>query len=153
MSEQKRVEFRGRLVSDEYSERHAHAQSITTYDNFADGVRRDRVRYGDPNDSYPGGITYATREERITARLELQPPGWQGDPDSLIEPNEVIRTDHRCADCDVDVGEFHLPGCDIERCPGCGGQAISCACYEDDEDDDEEDDDEDDDDKEDEDDP
>ena len=31
-----------------------------------------------------------------------------------------------CHDCDVDEGQLHLPGCDMERCPFCGGQLISC---------------------------
>ena len=36
-----------------------------------------------------------------------------------------------CGDCLTPWGEFHHPGCDIEECPRCGGQAISCGCTED----------------------
>jgi hypothetical protein len=35
-----------------------------------------------------------------------------------------------CHDCAVVPGEFHVPGCDVERCPACHGQAIACDCDE-----------------------
>jgi hypothetical protein len=35
---------------------------------------------------------------------------------------------HQCGDCGVSEGELHELGCDMERCPFCGHQLISCDC-------------------------
>jgi hypothetical protein len=38
------------------------------------------------------------------------------------------RPESRCHDCGAIEGQLHQRGCDMERCPFCGGQLISCDC-------------------------
>lgn len=38
----------------------------------------------------------------------------------------IIASGRTCHDCGVGLDQLHHPGCDIESCPLCGGQAISC---------------------------
>ena len=37
-----------------------------------------------------------------------------------------------CPDCQVLKGEFHVPSCDFEECPVCGGELLCCDCVFDD---------------------
>ena len=49
-------------------------------------------------------------------------------------PTAYIRVRHQgshvCGDCAADPGQLHVPGCDVEKCPKCKGQLISCGCFE-----------------------
>lgn len=42
--------------------------------------------------------------------------------------HEHFRPDARCNDCGAKKGFYHHPHCDMERCPRCGGQILSCDC-------------------------
>ena len=50
-----------------------------------------------------------------------------------IRWGQELRPRHRyepeeCRDCATPLGGVHHPGCCLERCPACHGQAISCGC-------------------------
>ena len=47
------------------------------------------------------------------------------------EPDDWGADRQPCHDCAVVKGQFHVPSCDVERCPKCGGQAITCECLDD----------------------
>lgn len=33
-----------------------------------------------------------------------------------------------CHDCNVVAGQLHHLGCDMEQCPNCGNQLLTCGC-------------------------
>lgn len=60
---------------------------------------------------------------------------WGDETDFLIKeknyPNEYIHFDENrtyCPDCIAKRGEYHMNLCDIEVCPKCGQQLITCGC-------------------------
>jgi hypothetical protein len=53
-------------------------------------------------------------------------PATPYNPKALHLPNWI-----RCPDCNVTAGGNHHANCDQENCPKCGGQLISCDCFDD----------------------
>ena len=52
-------------------------------------------------------------------------------PDFVSLPCSTFHFDEpggRCHDCNIIHGNVHHPGCDVERCPRCSGQLITCGC-------------------------
>jgi len=48
--------------------------------------------------------------------------------DHKIPTNFSVYSFEYCDDCCVKQGEYHLPLCDLEICPICGGQKLGCEC-------------------------
>ena len=57
---------------------------------------------------------YITIGGKDYRRIRFGDDGWTGNK--------------RCHDCGCEVGGIHHQGCDVERCPKCGLQLISCDC-------------------------
>lgn len=53
-------------------------------------------------------------------RIPFQPDEFMGDA-----------SDIHCGDCNTHPGGYHHLGCDMEECPRCHGQLLSCECGED----------------------
>ncbi len=49
--------------------------------------------------------------------------GKDPEPALVYQP---LNHGNNCHDCGAHPGHFHHPGCDMERCPWCGGQLITC---------------------------
>lgn len=62
--------------------------------------------------------------ENYLIRGHLYRPIFFGEEDDFWDFEE----DDTCGDCGCHYGKQHLPNCDIERCPCCGGQMLSCDC-------------------------
>jgi len=51
-------------------------------------------------------------------------------PDKKVYPAVPYKGEegNRCHDCNIAPDGYHHPGCDMERCPRCSGQLITCGC-------------------------
>jgi len=70
--------------------------------------------------------------ERIQAAQLVQSLTLDGEPVARVrygsEKDDWDADRLPCHDCRVLKGEFHVLSCDVEECPTCGDQLISCDC-------------------------
>lgn len=75
--------------------------------------------------------TSCTVTQEVMGSMEvLRIPFGKEALDAVYEDMFKVAPDTHCPDCRVPRGGYHHMGCDREECPGCGGQALGCACYE-----------------------
>lgn len=65
---------------------------------------------------------------RITAPDTINASAAMGRARKTLDSIKLDHGSHNCGDCGCAEGELHDLGCDMERCPKCGGQLISCDC-------------------------
>jgi len=63
-------------------------------------------------------LPYMRWQGRLYPRIRFGSESWAG--------KHPVAPDGCCGDCAVSPGQLHYPGCDIEECPICGGQAMMC---------------------------
>ena len=67
-------------------------------------------------------------EPILTVDGEIDPVKYGDElhPTMRSDQDGVLR--RRCGDCAALPGNYHHVGCDIEECPRCHGQLLSCDC-------------------------
>lgn len=87
-------------------------------------VKRDFVMYNGAlvHKNWPKKIE--EEQNRKTFRIE----GKEYDRVKWGDEQEKYEDHTNCGDCGVLKGQYHVAGCDLEECPKCGWQRLSCDC-------------------------
>lgn len=72
---------------------------------------------------YSQEIKYVKKGKVKYKRLKYGEAIWKIDGETFEESS---RADEPCGDCAATIGYFHSSGCDMEQCPACGEQLLSC---------------------------
>jgi hypothetical protein len=91
--------------------------------DIATGVCRARL-----GSLFSDSVLAMSVQDRIQAEIDRNRAPFAAaiEADIKAHPPKVDR--HICHCCRAVEGEFHKPGCDMERCPFCGRQLTSCSC-------------------------
>lgn len=99
--------------------------------DVSEGAIRNLLKVGDdPRAKAPDALTLSKAgialgvDPLVFFRLAGYIPPSSGQHSTTPETSEIAT----CTDCGAEEGELHELGCDMERCPFCGGQLITCDC-------------------------
>jgi hypothetical protein len=76
---------------------------------------------------WPARIRAAQTITRVTLADGTYERLTYGEEPSLLAHDPTFAK-YPCHDCAVVAGQYHVPDCDLEECPRCGGQLITCDC-------------------------
>lgn len=99
--------------------------------DVSEGAIRNLLKYGDdPQAKIPDAQTLS----KVGIALGVDPLAFfrlagHIPPSSQQHPTTPGKFEIQvCSDCGAEEGELHHLGCDMEHCPFCGGQLITCDC-------------------------
>lgn len=70
-------------------------------------------------------LLFMAKNTKSYDRIKVGDPGdWYEEYVGTPEEKNI-----RCGDCGAKIGFYHHANCDNERCPICGGQLLSCSCF------------------------